>query len=243
MHCMINYEKLIKATNIFNLLLENGQVDVNENVEVYEALLDEDTNEILNTLANTSKLIIRRIDKYLYILPSMDNNLYGFKEKEIKERLFSGATKVDYYLFNYIILVILNKFYSSGGDNPKLLQHISINDLMKIISVSLKDSEGEDKSKDEKYDINFKLISDKWEGLLIVDETSKGSLKTKRGFLLRVFKFLQEEELIRYYEDEDIIMTTKRCDDLMKNFFLSYERKELITRFFNTKGGMNNADN
>lgn len=240
---MINYEKLIKATNIFNLLLENGQVDVNENVEVYEALLDEDTNDILNTLANTSKLIIRRIDKYLYILPSMDNNLYGFKEKEIKERLFSGATKVDYYLFNYIILVILNKFYSSGGDNPKLLQHISINDLMKIISVSLKDSEGEDKSNDEKYDINFKLISDKWEGLLIVDETSKGSLKTKRGFLLRVFKFLQEEELIRYYEDEDIIMTTKRCDDLMKNFFLSYERKELITRFFNTKGGMKDANN
>lgn len=240
---MINYEKLIKATNIFNLLLENGQVDVNENVEVYEALLDEDTNDILNTLANTSKLIIRRIDKYLYILPSMDNNLYGFKEKEIKERLFSGATKVDYYLFNYIILVILNKFYSSGGDNPKLLQHISINDLMKIISVSLKDSEGEDNSKDEKYDINFKLISDKWEGLLIVDETSKGSLKTKRGFLLRVFKFLQEEELIRYYEDEDIIMTTKRCDDLMKNFFLSYERKELITRFFNTKGGMKDANN
>lgn len=240
---MINYEKLIKATNIFNLLLENGQVDINENVEVYEALLDEDTNDILNTLANTSKLIIRRIDKYLYILPSMDNNLYGFKEKEIKERLFSGATKVDYYLFNYIILVILNKFYSSGGDNPKLLQHISINDLMKIVSVSLKDSEGEDKYKDEKYDINFKVISDKWEGLLIVDETSKGSLKTKRGFLLRVFKFLQEEELIRYYEDEDIIMTTKRCDDLMKNFFLSYERKELITRFFNTKGGMNNADN
>lgn len=240
---MINYEKLIKATNIFNLLLENGQVDINENVEVYEALLDEDTNDILNTLANTSKLIIRRIDKYLYILPSMDNNLYGFKEKEIKERLFSGATKVDYYLFNYIILVILNKFYSSGGDNPKLLQHISTNDLMQIISVSLKDSEGEDNSNDEKYDINFKLISDKWEGLLIVDETSKGSLKTKRGFLLRVFKFLQEEELIRYYENEDIIMTTKRCDDLMKNFFLSYERKELITKFLNTKGGMKDANN
>lgn len=241
---MIPIEKLTKATNVFNELLSRGEIDLNINTNIYEALLDDEINDILNTLANTSKLIIRRVDKIIYLLPQMDNELYGYQEKEIKEKLFSGATKVDYYLFNYINLVILNKFYSSGGDNPKLLQHLSVNDLMKVVSASLEAMCDENSAQaEESYLINFKMLNDRWSGLLIADETSKNSLKTKRGVLLRVFKFMQDEGLIRYFEDEDIILTTKRCDDLMKNFFLNYERKEVINEFFEREGGKFNAGN
>lgn len=241
---MVPIEKLTKATNIFNELIKNGEIDLNINNYVYEALLDDEISDILNTIANTSKLIIRRVDKLLYLLPSMDNEIYGYQEKEIKEKLFSGATKVDYYLFNYINLIILNKFYSSGGDNPKLLQHLSVNDLIKLVTTSLEAMCSEEVERaEEEYLINFNMLSDRWSGLLLTDETSKYSLKTKRGVLLRVFKFMQEEGLIKYFEDEDIILTTKRCDDLMKNFFLNYDRKEVINEFFEKEGGKFNAGN
>ena len=241
---MIPIEKLTKATKVFNELVKAGEIDLDENTNAYEALLDDEVNDILNTIANTSKLIIRRVDKTIYLLPSMDNEIYGYQEKEIKEKLFSGATRVDYYLFNYINLIILNKFYSSGGDNPKLLQHLSVNDLIKLVSNSLESMCDEDVTKtEEEYLINFNMLNDRWSGLLLADETSKYSLKTKRGVLLRVFKFMQEEGLIKYFEDEDIILTTKRCDDLMKNFFLNYDRKEAINEFFEKEGVKFNASN
>lgn len=233
---MINFEKLTKATNIYNRLVYGGQIDLTVDTDIYEELLDEDINDILNTMAGASKLILKKVDRILYALPAMDNEIYGFKEKEIKEKLAAGATRADYYLFNYIVLVILNRFYSSGGENPKLLQHISVNDLIGIVSDSFKGIDDEEKVlKQETYEMNFKAIGDRWEGLLIVDETSKSSLKTKRGVLLRIFKFLQDQDLIRYYENEDIIKTTRRCDDLMKNYFLNYDRKVLINEFFNER--------
>ena len=82
MHVVVPIEKLTKATNIFNELIKNGEIDLNINNYVYEALLDDEISDILNTIANTSKLIIRRVDKLLYLLPSMDNEIYGYQEKE-----------------------------------------------------------------------------------------------------------------------------------------------------------------
>lgn len=241
---MIPQEQLTTAIKIFNELLGKGQVDLNERSDIYDALLDDGVNDILSTIASTSKLTIRKIDKMLYLLPHMDNELYGFSEKEVKERLFSGAAKVDYYLFNYIILVIINKFYSSGGDNPKLLQHLSVNDLIKIVTSSLSGMDIEEsRANEDLYSINFRILADRWNGLLTADEVVKGSLKTKRGVLIRVFKFLQEQGLITFHETDDIIKTTRRCDDLMKNFFLSYDRKEEISEFLNRKVGELDASN
>ena len=130
-------DKLSNAIKIFNELLRNGEINTNDNPELYSYFIDNDTFEILLKIAETSNVIIKKIDEIIYLLPNMDNDLFGFSDKEIREELYSGTNKVDYYLFKYIILIIIGKFYSSTGDNPKLLSHISLNDLINHITYSL----------------------------------------------------------------------------------------------------------
>ena len=242
---MIQNDKLTNAITIFNKLLQYGQIDIN-NSELYDWYVDTETYEILIKIAETSNVVIKKVDEMLYLLPNIDNDLFGFSDKEIKESLYSGTTKEDLYLFQYILILILGKFYSSTGDNPKLLTHISLNDLINHITSSLtafiKDENVDDI--ENTYEINIKKLFNKWDGLLTQDDITRSSLKTKRGVLLRTIRFLESEKIINFYENEDIIKTTRRCDDIMKSFFLTYDRKEKIFDFLEFQRGLLlNADN
>ena len=243
---MIQSDKLTSAINLFNKLLQHGQINIKDNADLYNDYVDTETYELLIKIAGTSNVFIKKVDEIIYLLPNIDNDLFGFSDKEIKEGLYSGTNKSDLYLFQYIIIVILGKFYSSTGDNPKLLTHISINDLLNHITSSL-DVVNKDENIGEienTYEINIKALSIKWDGLLIQDDVVKASLKTKRGILLRTIKFLENEKLVNYYENEDIIKTTRRCDDIMKSFFLTYDRKEKIYNFLELQRGLlGNANN
>ena len=243
---MIQSDKLTSAINLFNKLLQHGQINIKDNADLYNDYVDTETYELLIKIAGTSNVFIKKVDEIIYLLPNIDNDLFGFSDKEIKDGLYSGTNKSDLYLFQYIIIVILGKFYSSTGDNPKLLTHISINDLLNHITSSL-DVVNKDENIGEienTYEINIKALSIKWDGLLIQDDVVKASLKTKRGILLRTIKFLENEKLVNYYENEDIIKTTRRCDDIMKSFFLTYDRKEKIYNFLELQRGLlGNANN
>jgi hypothetical protein len=236
---MIQSDKLTSAINLFNKLLQHGQIDTKD-TELYNSYLDMETYEILIKIAETSNVIIKKIDQTIYLLPNIDNELFGFSDKEIKENLYSGTTKEDLYLFQYITIMILGKFYSSTGDNPKLLTHISINDLINQVTSSLS-TVNKEENVDEletAYDINIKKLFTKWDGLLTQEDFTRSSLKTKRGILQRTIRFLESENLINYYENEDIIKTTKRCDDIMRSFFLNYDRKEKIYEYLDFQRGL-----
>lgn len=237
---IVQSEKIANAIAIYNELLQYGEINIVNNSELYTYYNDEDTYEILLKIAESSNVTIKKVDEIIYILPNIDNDLFGFSDKEIRDKLYSGSSKVDLYLFQYIVLIILGKFYSSTGDSPKLLTSISINDLITYVSSSLSilNSEETVEEIENTYEINIKALAIKWNGLLTQDDVSKTSLKTKRGILLRTIKFLEDEKLIKYYEDEDIIKTTRRCDDIMKSYFLNYERKEKIYEFFELKRGI-----
>ena len=236
---MIQSEKLTNAINLFNKLLQHGQIDTKD-TELYNSYLDIETYEILIKIAETSNVIIKKIDQTIYLLPNMDNELFGFSDKEIKESLYSGSTKEDLYLFQYIIIVILGKFYSSTGDNPKLLTHISINDLINHVTSSLSIVNKEENVDDLEtaYNINIKKLFTKWDGLLTIDDITRASLRTKRGILQRTIRFLESQNLVNYYENEDIIKTTKRCDDIMRSFFLNYDRKDKIYEYIELQRGL-----
>lgn len=242
---MIQSDKLANAIYMFNKLLQYGQFDIN-NSDLYNHYVDPETYEILIKIAETSNVIIKKVDDTVYLLPNLDNDLFGFSDREIKESLYSGTTKEDLYLFEYILLIIIGKFYSSTGDSPKLLTHISINDLIDYTtsSLSVVNKNEEIEEIESTYRINIKKLFTKWDGLLIQDDITRASLKTKRGVLMRTIRFLENEKLLNYYENEDIIKTTKRCDDIMKAFFLTYDRKEKIYDFFELQRGLfANADN
>lgn len=236
---MIQSDKLTSAINLFNKLLQYGQIDTKD-TELYNSYLDMETYEILIKIAETSNVIIKKIDQTIYLLPNIDNELFGFSDKEIKENLYSQTTKEDLYLFQYITIMILGKFYSSTGDNPKLLTHLSINDLINQVTSALSIVNKEENVDDLEtaYDINIKKLFNKWDGLLTQEDFIRSSLRTKRGVLQRTIKFLESEKLINYYENEDIIKTTKRCDDIMRAFFLNYDRKEKIYEYLEYQRGL-----
>lgn len=236
---MMQSDKLTDAINLYNRLLQYGQIDTKD-TELYNSYLDIETYEILIKIAETSNVIIKKIDQTIYVLPNIDNELFGFSDREIKESLYSGSTKEDLYLFQYIIIIILGKFYSSTGDNPKLLTHISINDLINHVtsSLSIVNKEENVDELETSYNINIKKLFTKWDGLLTLDDIMRASLKTKRGVLQRTIRFMESENLVNYYENEDIIKTTKRCDDIMRSFFLNYDRKEKIYEYLELQRGL-----
>lgn len=236
---MMQSDKLANAINLFNKLLQYGQINTKD-TELYNSYLDIETYEILIKIAETSNVIIKKIDQTIYLLPDIDNELFGFSDKEIKENLYSGATKEDLYLFQYITIMILGKFYSSTGDNPKLLTHISVNDLINQVtsSLSVVNKEENIDELETAYDININKLFTKWDGLLMQEDLTRSSLKTKRGVLQRTIRFLESENLVNYYENEDIIKTTKKCDDIMRSFFLNYDRKEKIYEYLEFQRGL-----
>lgn len=233
-------EKLTNAITLFNELLKNGEVDINTNSKLYNFYTDNETFDYLVTISRTSNVTVQQINGILYLLPDIDSDLYGYSDKDIRSRLYSKNKPIDYYLFQYITLVILSKFYSSSGEEPKLLTHLSINDLINHITDSLsKTYELENVDDIEiEYSLNITALYNKWIGLLATDDETDTNLKTRRGVLKRNIIFLSNQNIIEYHAAEDIIKTTKKCDDIMKSYFLNYERKEQIDLFFKMQKGI-----
>ena len=110
---MIQSDKLTNAINLFNKLLQHGQINIKDNADLYNDYVDTETYELLIKIAGTSNVFIKKVDEIIYLLPNIDNDLFGFSDKEIKDGLYSGTNKSDLYLFQYIIIIILGKFYLS----------------------------------------------------------------------------------------------------------------------------------
>ena len=74
----------------------------------------------------------------------------------------------------------------------------------------------EEKDEEENSNgLDYKSMSDAYETLKSGDNTNR-SKTTKEGFLYTIIGFLEEQELIVFIKDDDMIKTTQKLDNLME---------------------------
>lgn len=232
----------IKISNkIYYYLLKHGELNSREE-ELYKAYSDNENIEALvKELGEDSDAMIKKYGGVIYMIPKEENDFLGFSKGELKRVLCkSGATDKDYYLSQFIILTLLINFYSSQGISSKSRDYIKIGEFLNIISDRLTEGANKeaDREQDEDYKndsgIIFKDLLEKFESLKSLDKKTT-SKTTKEGFVDGILRFLDEQGLIYYIQNDDIIKTTPKLDSFMDWNLLNKNNYERVLRVMGEK--------
>ena len=219
-------ENIRTASAILKVLMEEGKVTRAINKDLFMSYISEvKIEEILSTMTEELDAEVLRVNNTLYLIPSPENELLGFRHRDTREWFGTNARQSDAFLAYYITAVILNLFYGGKNRDPKQREFLSlvhvIEELDNRVSEALKNKEKTGEM-DQKYSMNFQNCAQVWD---IKKGHEEGSRRTtKMGFLLSVVKLLQQEGLLRISEDEKEIRTTEKLDDLMLHYYLHEDR-------------------
>jgi len=209
-------EDIRTSQEIFYYLLEHHEIREEAENHLYKAYAENE--EIQNLVKSQGEIADSHIERYgdvIYLIPREENSFLGFSKAQLKAALCkSGATDKDYYLSQFVILVLLVEFYDGQGNSSKSREYIRMGELQNQISVYLKQgAEGSEERQDEEG-LAFSNMLEVYEALRSDDKGSRYKT-TKEGFLYHILKFLERQGLIEYVEEDEMIQTTKKLDNFM----------------------------
>ncbi|MGH4120585.1 DUF6063 family protein [Clostridium sp.] len=226
-------EDIRKAMRLYNYLLENGELTVNDGKELFQYFNEECVRDIIEVFQEECRVTIKKYDDTIYFIPSVDNEFLGYKRAELKKEIFSRTDmrNIDLFLAMYILLQLTSEFYSGKGSNVKIRDLISLGELDEKITERLElFLNKEDKSVDEESGLAITDIAKYW--FTLINEDDVTNLRTRRWYIGQVMNFLKKENLINI-QDETVIIPTVKFNRLAANYFLNYERLEDINRILN----------
>ncbi|MDY4919551.1 MAG: DUF6063 family protein [Phascolarctobacterium sp.] len=216
---MVYQEDDIKlAQKVFYYLLEHHELREEEEPELSREYLANETGvqNIVKMQADASNCEIKAIGKVIYLIPKEDNYFLGYSKSQLKKELCrSNPTDKDYYLAQFIILVLLLEFYDGQGTSSKTRDFLRVGTLQNSITAKLQ--EGASKySEDEQAEqgIAFTAMMEVYESLKS-DEKGRRQKTTKEGFIYSILRFLEAQGLIDYIEQDEMIKTTDKLDSFM----------------------------
>lgn len=219
----LNLSEASTAMEIFMYILENKSLSQDDNRQLFDEYSKEKIQLIVKMYAEKADSDIKLINNTIYLIPNEENRFLGFSKTEIKNAMLgSNHSEQEYYLANFIVLVLLTSFYNSTSGLKKSRNHIKYSDFENLISSKLAQA-NDYVDKDElesESGLAFNSIITLWSGLKGSDTKSQ-SKKTKTGFVMFVLRFLINQGLISYLTKEEIIQTTTKLDDLMTSIILS----------------------
>lgn len=223
--------KINLSNKIFYELMKKGEINEEINEEFYREYSEDE--EVMNLVKNLGKEMECDVEKYsrvIYLIPREDNDFLGFSKAELKDNLCkSGATDKDYYLSQFVILTILVQFYNSNRQSSKSKTFLKIGELTNIIEEKLKEGTTRSKESEAECGIAFSNILEKFQALKSTEKQST-SKTTKEGFLHTILNFLDNQGLIYYMKEDDMIKTTKKLDNFMDNNLLNQNNYYRVLR-------------
>ena len=210
-------EEIRLSQQIFYYLLENHELREQEEQRLYRAYTEEEqVQNLVKSQAEEASSTVERYGDVIYLIPKEENVFLGFSKAELKKRLCkSTATDKDFYLSQFVILTLLVEFYDGQGSSSKSREYIRVGDLQNCISERLKEGvENTTQEEEEQKGIAFRNMLEAYEALRSDDKGTR-QRTTKEGFLHTIFTFIEEQGLIDYVEEDEMIKTTKKLDNLM----------------------------
>ncbi|MCR4746780.1 MAG: DUF6063 family protein [Lachnospiraceae bacterium] len=219
---------------IFYHLIKFHELSAENNERLYKLYVENE--EIQNLVKLQGEVADSRIERYgnvVYLIPHEDNYCLGFTKTELKQYLCkSGATDKDYYLAQFVILVLLTEFYDGQGSSSRTRDFMRVGELQNSISERLKEGCSRMKEEDElREGLAFTDMQAAYESLRS-DENGKRAKTTKEGFLNNILLFLQKQGLVEYLERDDTVITTPRLDNFMDWDILNEKNFKRVERVF-----------
>lgn len=225
-------EEITLSQRIFYYLLEHRELREEDDITLYRAYTEnENIMDLVKRQGVLSKSLIERYGNVIYLIPNEDNNYLGFSKQDLKAALCkSTATDKDYYLSQFVILTLLVEFYDGQGSSSKARDYFRVGDLLNSISERLK--EGVETSDEEMEDTDGLAFSNMLEAFEALRSEEKGSRAktTKEGFIYGILKFLEKQNLIDFIEEDEMIKTTKKLDQLMDFNLLNKKNYRRVLR-------------
>ena len=220
---------LEKAMRIYYFLLKEGELSFENNKELYMDYSDSDVREVLEILAKESDVSIERFNQVVYLIPDEENDVLGIKDMTLQKVISYDARKVDFYLSQYIITILIVTFFSGKGSFVKSRDFIRIPDLEEIVSERLAFAAKKKNIEQEQEEAGMDILSmyDQ-SSSLVIDEP--GRRKTKYGYLRSVCGFMEKQRLLIFDKAEDEVRPTAKFTNLMMYHFLDGERIETIEK-------------
>jgi len=212
---------------IYYFLLKEGELTFDNNKELYLDYSDSEVRNLLEILARESDVLIEKFSQVVYLIPKEDNDVLGIKDMDLQKIISYDARKIDFYLSQYIIVIIITVFFSGKGSFVKSRDFIRITELEEVITsrISFAKSKKNIEIEQEAAMFNITEMFEHWNALQI-DEA--GRRKTKYGYIRSVCGFLTKHDLLIYDMIEEDIRPTNKFTHLMTYNFLDSERLEVI---------------
>ncbi len=208
----------IKASQqIFYYLLENHEMREDHEPQLYKAYTEsEEVQDLVKSQGEIALCSVERYGNVVYLIPEEENRFLGFSKLQLKKKLCrSNAADKDYYLAQFAVLTLLLEFYDGQGSSSKTRDYIRVGDLQNSIADRLKEGAGRlGEEAQAESGFAFTEMLQSYEALRS-DENGRRQKTTKEGFLYTILKFLQEQGLIEYVEQDEMIKTTNKMDHFM----------------------------
>ena len=205
------------SQQIFYYLLEHHELQEEEEMKLFRAYVEEE--QVQNLVKSQAEEALSTVERYgdtIYLIPKEENVFLGFSKAKLKTELCkSSGTDKDFYLSQFVILTLLVEFYDGQGSSSKSREYFRVGKLQNCISERLKEGVANTtEEEEEQKGIAFRTMLEAYEALKSDDRGSKMKT-TKEGFLHNILKFLEKQHLIDYVEEDEMIKTTRKLDNLM----------------------------
>lgn len=205
------------SQQLFYYLLKNHELRERDEQTLYRAYTEEEqVQNLVRSQAEEAECTVERYGDTIYLIPKEENVFLGYSKADLKKRLCkSTGTDKDFYLSQFVILILLVEFYDGQGSSSKSREYIRVGELQNCISDRLREGvEHTTAEEEEQKGIAFRNILEAYEALRSDDKGTR-QRTTKEGFLHTILVFLEEQGLIDYVVEDEMVKTTKKLDNLM----------------------------
>ena len=204
------------SQEIFSYLLKYHELSEDKNASLFRAYTD--FPEIQNLVKSQGEACGSAVERYgstIYLIPDRDNCFLGFSRGQLKDLLVSSkGTNRDYYLAQFVMLVLLMEFYDGEGTSSRTRDYLRTGELSNRVSEYLR--EGAEAHSDEEQELGGLAFTDMLEAYEALKSVEGSKQKTtKQGFIAGILSFLDKQGLIQYVPEDEMIRTTKKLDNFM----------------------------
>lgn len=226
-------EEIEYSQRIFYYLIKNKELSENLDKELYrEYSENENVANLVNNQAKYSSSTIGKYGSVIYMIPDVDNYVFGFSKNELKRSIcHSKATDKDYYIAQFVILTLLTEFYDGQGSSSKAREFMRLGNLQNLIAEKLEEGskrEEESESENRIGKFAYSNMLEAYNSLRSEDGSTKRT--TKEGFFHHIFRFLEGQGLIEYVKEDEMITTTEKLDNFMNWNLLNENNYDKLQR-------------
>lgn len=199
-------------------LLQSGMLAASDPMALW--LMEESSHmdELEAMAADFNCRIIAGRDMLL-LVPEEDNTFIGFSKADLKEQLLkSQQTDVHYYLLMFMLLVLLDAFYSTEYGDGQLRDFLFLGDWMNRTDNALRAGLN---LEDNPGNIPYEEMQDTYSNLLSEMDSAKRG--TKLQLYQALLRFLQQQDLVIYLEERKLIYVTPRMNALIDSILRNDE--------------------